>query len=181
MSRLNIRTGEKRFPVAPDLYGLFFEDISRAGDGGLYPEMLRNRFLRDTPFPAKTAEVVFENDLHNWVSFFRVQSGRSCVHRIPLSDPRVKNRNVVLWFDFTTCGWVHFVSSVSRPLTMALWAVFGWEESPFLPDRIRPRNRPHEADRSVFPSVRLTVFLCLFSVSQIRPRKRRGRFRRCLY
>ena len=23
MSRLNIRTGEKRFPVAPDLYGLF--------------------------------------------------------------------------------------------------------------------------------------------------------------
>ena len=34
-----------------------------------------------------------------------------------------------------------------------------------LPDRTRPRNRPHEADRAVFPSVRLTVFartfLCL--------------------
>ena len=35
MGRLNIRTSEKRFRTAPDLYGLFFEDISRAGDGGL--------------------------------------------------------------------------------------------------------------------------------------------------
>ena len=51
MSRLNIRTGEKRFPVAPDLYGLFFEDISRAGDGGLYPEMLRNRSFEDSLLP----------------------------------------------------------------------------------------------------------------------------------
>ena len=51
MSRLNIRTGEKRFPVAKDLYGLFFEDISRAGDGGLYPEMLRNRSFEDSLLP----------------------------------------------------------------------------------------------------------------------------------
>lgn len=51
MSTLNVRTGEKRFPVAPDLYGLFFEDISRAGDGGLYPEMLRNRSFEDSLLP----------------------------------------------------------------------------------------------------------------------------------
>ena len=51
MSRLNIRTREKRFPVAPDLYGLFFEDISHAGDGGLYPEMLRNRSFEDSLLP----------------------------------------------------------------------------------------------------------------------------------
>ena len=51
MSRLSIRTSEKRFPVAPDLYGLFFEDISRAGDGGLYPEMLRNRSFEDSLLP----------------------------------------------------------------------------------------------------------------------------------
>lgn len=51
MSRMNIRTGEKRFPVAPDLYGLFFEDISHAGDGGLYPEMLRNRSFEDSLMP----------------------------------------------------------------------------------------------------------------------------------
>ncbi len=51
MSRMNIRTHEKRFPAAPDLYGLFFEDISRAGDGGLYPEMLRNRSFEDSILP----------------------------------------------------------------------------------------------------------------------------------
>ena len=51
MSRMNIRTKKKRFPVAPDLYGLFFEDISRAGDGGLYPEMLRNRSFEDSLMP----------------------------------------------------------------------------------------------------------------------------------
>ncbi len=51
MSRMNIRTNEKRFPVSRDLYGLFFEDISRAGDGGLYPEMLRNRSFEDSLLP----------------------------------------------------------------------------------------------------------------------------------
>ena len=51
MSKLHIRTKEKRFPVAPDLYGLLFEDISRAGDGGLYPEMLRNRSFEDSLLP----------------------------------------------------------------------------------------------------------------------------------
>ncbi len=51
MSRVNIHSREKRFPVAPDLYGLFFEDISHAGDGGLYPEMLRNRSFEDSLLP----------------------------------------------------------------------------------------------------------------------------------
>ena len=51
MSRVQIHTKEIRFPTAPDLYGLFFEDISRAGDGGLYPEMLRNRSFEDSLIP----------------------------------------------------------------------------------------------------------------------------------
>ena len=51
MSKMTVRTGEKRFPVALDLYGLFFEDISRAGDGGLYPEMIRNRSFEDSLIP----------------------------------------------------------------------------------------------------------------------------------
>ena len=51
MSKLTVRTREKRFPAVPDLYGLFFEDISHAGDGGLYPEMLRNRSFEDSLLP----------------------------------------------------------------------------------------------------------------------------------
>ena len=38
MSKLKIKTKERRFETARDLYGIFFEDINRAGDGGLYPE-----------------------------------------------------------------------------------------------------------------------------------------------
>ncbi|MDK2807617.1 MAG: alpha-L-arabinofuranosidase [Clostridiales bacterium] len=48
MSKIDIRTCEKIIPVEKDLYGIFFEDINRAGDGGLYPEMLRNRSFEDS-------------------------------------------------------------------------------------------------------------------------------------
>jgi len=53
MSKISIRTQEKRFPVAPDLYGLFFEDINRSGDSGLYPEMIRNRSFEDSLLPER--------------------------------------------------------------------------------------------------------------------------------
>ena len=51
MSKLKIKTKERRFKTARDLYGIFFEDINRAGDGGLYPEMLRNRSFEDSVLP----------------------------------------------------------------------------------------------------------------------------------
>ena len=53
MSTINVRAKEVRFPAAPDLYGLFFEDINRSGDGGLYPEMLRNRTFEDSILPER--------------------------------------------------------------------------------------------------------------------------------
>src|SRR5437667_9421899 len=33
--------------VSPMLYGIFFEEINHAGDGGLYAEMVRNRSFED--------------------------------------------------------------------------------------------------------------------------------------
>lgn len=53
MSRILIQTKKKRFPTAKNLYGIFFEDINRAGDGGLYPEMLRNRSFDDSIPPVE--------------------------------------------------------------------------------------------------------------------------------
>jgi len=53
MSQISIQTQDKRFPVAPHLYGLFFEDINRSGDSGLYPEMLRNRSFEDSIPPER--------------------------------------------------------------------------------------------------------------------------------
>ncbi len=61
MSMIDVRTKEVLFPVAKTLYGLFFEDINRSGDSGLYPEMLRNRTFEDSLLPGGT---VAADDAH---------------------------------------------------------------------------------------------------------------------
>ncbi|MBW8780506.1 MAG: hypothetical protein JF599_01260 [Verrucomicrobia bacterium] len=55
--------------VSPTLYGAFFEDINRAGDGGLYAEMVQNRSFEDnsqliawTPLTNANAVATFELD-----------------------------------------------------------------------------------------------------------------------
>ncbi len=40
---LRVNPEESLHPVSPTLYGLFFEDINHAADGGLYAELLQNR------------------------------------------------------------------------------------------------------------------------------------------
>ena len=51
MYSINIKTKQKLTDVSDSLYGLFFEDINRAGDGGLYAELLRNRVFDDGIIP----------------------------------------------------------------------------------------------------------------------------------
>lgn len=41
--RLDIDTVEKGADISPTLFGIFFEDINYALDGGLYPELVQNR------------------------------------------------------------------------------------------------------------------------------------------
>ena len=38
-------------PISPVLYGIFFEEINHAGDGGIYAELVRNRSFEDAPAP----------------------------------------------------------------------------------------------------------------------------------
>lgn len=40
--KINI-TSEKGVNIQPNMYGLFFEDINYAADGGIYAEMIENR------------------------------------------------------------------------------------------------------------------------------------------
>ncbi len=42
LSKIKVNTAEKLHPTG-DLYGIFFEDINHAADGGLYAELVRNR------------------------------------------------------------------------------------------------------------------------------------------
>jgi len=51
MNQINVETLKRQFETSEDLFGIFFEDINRVGDGGLYPEMLRNRSFEDSIVP----------------------------------------------------------------------------------------------------------------------------------
>lgn len=48
---IHLNSKKVKFDTAPEFYGLFFEDINHAADGGLYPEMLRNRAFEDSLLP----------------------------------------------------------------------------------------------------------------------------------
>lgn len=47
-ARITVQTDRLGATVSPTLYGLFFEEINHAGDGGLYAEMLQNRSFEET-------------------------------------------------------------------------------------------------------------------------------------
>ena len=50
-----IQTKKLGAPIQPTMYGLFFEDINYAADGGLYAEMIKNRSFE---FPQDRKSVV---------------------------------------------------------------------------------------------------------------------------
>ncbi len=49
--------------ISPMLYGIFYEDINHAADGGLYAELIRNRSFEDGPRYGKPA------DMQGWSTF----------------------------------------------------------------------------------------------------------------
>ena len=48
---LTIAADKPGVEISPTLYGIFFEEINRAGDGGLYAEMIQNRSFEDCTIP----------------------------------------------------------------------------------------------------------------------------------
>jgi hypothetical protein len=45
--KLKIDANHPGINISHDLYGIFFEDINHAADGGLYAELIRNRSFED--------------------------------------------------------------------------------------------------------------------------------------
>ena len=54
---ISVRLDQPGAKVSKDLYGIFFEEINQAGDGGIYGEMLSNRGLEAVPSDAARAPV----------------------------------------------------------------------------------------------------------------------------
>ena len=44
---INVDVSNKGVAMSPNLYGIFYEDINHAADGGLYAELVRNRSFED--------------------------------------------------------------------------------------------------------------------------------------
>ena len=60
---INIDAQQRGPKISPTHYGIFFEDINHAADGGLYAELIRNRSFEDGPRYGQPA------DLQGWSSF----------------------------------------------------------------------------------------------------------------
>lgn len=50
-ARVTVAVDQPGHKVAPTLWGVFFEDINLSADGGIYPELVRNRSFEDAETP----------------------------------------------------------------------------------------------------------------------------------
>jgi len=64
--QINLDTQRTGFDIAGTLYGVFYEDINYAADGGMYPELVRNRSFEFITPDAKPAR----RTLAGWVTNF---------------------------------------------------------------------------------------------------------------
>lgn len=51
VGRIDVDMAKKGAEVPSSMYGVFFEEINHAGDGGLYAELVQNRSFEEKEFP----------------------------------------------------------------------------------------------------------------------------------
>ncbi len=68
---INVDAAHPGGRISPALYGIFFEEINHAGDGGLYAELIRNRGFEDANLPPACARrdntIVPPRTPHFWI------------------------------------------------------------------------------------------------------------------
>ena len=50
-AKISVAVNQPAHAISPTLWGIFFEDINMSADGGIYPEMVRNRSFEDADTP----------------------------------------------------------------------------------------------------------------------------------
>ncbi len=86
---MDLQTKKLGAPVSETMYGLFFEDINFAADGGLYAELVKNRSFE------------FNQTLMGWQAFGKVEVKddgpfERCPHYVVLNDPGHRERRTGL-------------------------------------------------------------------------------------
>ena len=86
---MEVNTKKLGAPIQSTMYGIFFEDINYAADGGLYGELVKNRSFE------------FPQSLMGWQAFGRVEVKddgpfERCPHYVMLSAPGHNDRRTGL-------------------------------------------------------------------------------------
>ena len=65
-STITIQANQPAATISSNLFGIFFEEISMAGDGGIYAELIRNRSFEDASTPVQWALVTSGTAQGSW-------------------------------------------------------------------------------------------------------------------
>lgn len=83
-AEIRVKLGKPGVRVSPMLYGIFFEEINHAGDGGLYAEMIRNGSFEDSA-----------TGREGWNAVGDAKLSLDSTHASHLGNPRVLRIEVV--------------------------------------------------------------------------------------
>lgn len=75
-AKVTVRPDIRGASVPPSMYGIFYEDINHAGDGGLYAELVRNRSFMDARIPEGT-----------WYYGGQIRTLQRWTHAFSIGDP----------------------------------------------------------------------------------------------
>ncbi|MBP8303167.1 MAG: alpha-L-arabinofuranosidase, partial [Phycisphaerae bacterium] len=121
---ITVDAGGPRRAVSPEMYGIFFEEINHAGDGGLYAELVQNRDMEASAIPEgwrvdANGNVLtplgwrtrkwFKSDLPGW-SFLAEGGGQGSMHldaNTPLNDRNPHSLRMTVTRQGTRCGVVN--------------------------------------------------------------------------
>lgn len=122
---LNINTTQRGPEIGACHYGIFFEEINHAGDGGLYAELIRNRSFEDndqvpdywsTRFEGYTS-IVKDNLL---TSAQRNALGLKIIGRAALLNSGFWGINVVKGRKYDLSFWIKGTNVLTSPITASL-------------------------------------------------------------
>lgn len=134
---LTVDAGKPGPKISPTLFGIFFEEINHAGDGGLYAEMVRNRSFEDRATPdgwslvkAEGAEANMALDTekplngHNPRSL-RLEIAKTDSWRVGIANGGYWGMSVVQGAEYDLSLFARCSADFKSPLTVRLESVSG--------------------------------------------------------
>ncbi|MBM3888542.1 MAG: alpha-L-arabinofuranosidase, partial [Verrucomicrobia bacterium] len=85
---ITVQANKPGHKIAPTLWGIFFEDINLSADGGIYPELVRNRSFEDYE---KKSHDDKEGEMAKTLLFWSVRSNGNATASVAIDDSQPLN------------------------------------------------------------------------------------------